>query len=99
MGGESFTNHSGNGCLEDESMRILMASDLFHPFLLGGGETRMYEIARRLAKKHEIHVLTRRFRGLPSYEVHEGVHIHRVFVPSAGIKFESLKMNFSSFVN
>jgi len=61
-------------------MRILMASDLFHPFLLGGGETRMYEVARRLAKKHEIHVLTRRFKGLPSYEAHEDVHIHRVFV-------------------
>jgi len=34
-------------------MRILMASDLFHPFLLDGGETRMYEITRRLAKKHK----------------------------------------------
>jgi len=72
-------------------MRILMASDLFHPFLLGGGEKRRYEVARRLAKKHEIHVLTRRSKGLPSYEVHEGVHIHRVFVPSAGIRLESLK--------
>jgi len=70
-------------------MRILMASDFFYPFLLGGGEKRMYEIARRLAKKHEIHVLTRRFRGLPSYEVHEGVHIHRIFVPSGGVKLES----------
>ncbi len=49
----------------------------------------MYETARRLAKKHEIHVLTRRFKGLPSHEVHEGVHVHRVFVPSAGIKLES----------
>jgi hypothetical protein len=37
-----------------------MASDLFHPFLLGGGERRMYEIARRLAEKHDIHVLTRK---------------------------------------
>jgi glycosyltransferase involved in cell wall biosynthesis len=70
-------------------MRILMASDLFYPFLLGGGERRMYEIAHRLAKKHEIHVVTRRFKGLPNYEQHEGVHIHRVFVPSAGIKLES----------
>ncbi len=70
-------------------MRILMASDLFHPFLLGGGETRMYEIARRLTKNHEIHVITRRFKGLPSYEAHEGVHIHRVFVPFGGIKLES----------
>ncbi|MBA7506454.1 hypothetical protein ES706_05145 [subsurface metagenome] len=41
-------------------MRILMASDLFHPFLLGGGEIRMYETARGLAKKHDIHVLTRK---------------------------------------
>ena len=49
----------------------------------------MYEIARRLAKKHEIHVITRRFKGLPSYEIHEKVHIHRVFIPSAEIKLES----------
>jgi len=70
-------------------MRILMASDLFYPSLLGGGETRMYETARRSAKKHEIHVLTRRFKGLPSYEVHEGIHIHRVFVPSEKVKLES----------
>jgi 1,4-alpha-glucan branching enzyme len=70
-------------------MRILMASDLFHPFLLGGGEARMYETARRLARKHEIHILTRRFKGLPSYEVHEGIHIHRVFVPSTGVRLES----------
>ncbi len=70
-------------------MRILMASDLFYPSLLGGGEKRMYETARRSAKKHEIHVLTRRLKGLPSYEVHEGIHIHRVFVPSEGVKLES----------
>jgi hypothetical protein len=70
-------------------MRILMVSDLYYPFLLGGGKTRMYEIARRSAKSHEIHVLTRRFRGSPGYEVHEGVNVHRVFVPSAGIELES----------
>jgi len=52
-------------------MRILMASDLYYPYLLGGGERRMYEIARRLAKKHEIHVLTRRFREMPSCKVYE----------------------------
>ncbi|MDI6820374.1 MAG: hypothetical protein QMC89_05685 [Candidatus Hodarchaeaceae archaeon] len=36
-------------------MRILMASDLFHPFLLGGGEKRMYEIVRRLVKHETPH--------------------------------------------
>ena len=70
-------------------MRILMASDLYYPYLLGGGEKRMYEIARRLAKKHEIHMLTRKFRGLPEYEVHEGVHIHRIFIPSGEVRLES----------
>ncbi len=59
MGNGSFTDRSGSGCL-GEPMCILIASDLFHPFLLGGGETRMHEIARKLAKKHEIHVLTRK---------------------------------------
>jgi len=29
-----------------EPMRILMASDFYYPFLPGGGERRMYEIAR-----------------------------------------------------
>jgi len=66
-----------------------MASDLYYPYLLGGGEKRMYEIANRLANKHEIHLLTRKFRGLPDYELHRGVHIHRVFVPSGKVKLES----------
>ena len=33
-------------------MRILMASDLFHPFLLGGGKSERYEIA--IGKKCEV---------------------------------------------
>jgi glycosyltransferase involved in cell wall biosynthesis len=66
-----------------------MGSDLYYPCLLGGGEKRMYEIANRLAEKHEIHILTRRLEGLPNYELHRGVHIHRVFVPSGRVKLES----------
>jgi glycosyltransferase involved in cell wall biosynthesis len=66
-----------------------MGSDLYHPYLLGGGERRMYEIAIRLAKKHEVHIITRKFSGLPAYEICEGVHIHRVPVPSGAIKLES----------
>jgi glycosyltransferase involved in cell wall biosynthesis len=66
-----------------------MGSDLYYPYLLGGGERRMYEIAIRLAKKHEVHIITRKFSGLPAYEICEGVHIHRVPVPSGAIKLES----------
>jgi len=44
--GESFHAHiAGADQAEGEPMRILMASNLYHSFLLGGGETRMYEIA------------------------------------------------------
>ncbi|MBA7595828.1 Glycogen synthase [subsurface metagenome] len=70
-------------------MRILMFSDYFYPLPLGGGERRMYEIAKRLAKKHEVHVIMRRLAGLASHEKHEGIYIHRVFVPSKGIALES----------
>lgn len=70
-------------------MRILMASDYFYPFLLGGGERQMYEIAKRLARKHEIHIITRRLGDLSSYELVEGIHIHRVFVPSKDVTLES----------
>jgi glycosyltransferase involved in cell wall biosynthesis len=70
-------------------MRILIVSDYFYPFLFGGGERRMYEIGKRLAKKHEVHVLTRRLAGSHNYEEHEGMHIHRIFVPSREITLES----------
>ena len=70
-------------------MRILMASDLFYPYILGGGERQMYEVAKRLARKHEVHVITRKLGKSASYERHEGIHIHRIRVPSKGIALES----------
>lgn len=62
-------------------MRILIGSDYFYPILPGGGERRMYEVGRRLAKNNEVHVITRRLENLPSYEMYENMHIHRVYVP------------------
>lgn len=70
-------------------MRILMASDLFYPYILGGGERQMYEVAKRLARKHEVHVITRKLGKSANYEKHEGIHIHRIRVPSRGIALES----------
>lgn len=70
-------------------MRILMASDLFHPYILGGGEKQMYEVAKRLAKKHEVHVITRKLGKSENYEKHQDMHIHRIGVPSKGIALES----------
>ena len=48
-------------------MRILMAGIFTIHSCLAVGEANVRNSAR-LAKKHEIHVLTRRFKGLPSYE-------------------------------
>ncbi len=69
-------------------MRVLIGSDYFHPILPGGGERRMYEIGKRLAKKHEIHVITRRLENLPSYEIRENMHTHRVYVPIKRLTLE-----------
>jgi len=70
-------------------MRILMASDYFYPFLLGGGERQMHEIAKRLARRHEVHIITRKLKDSPSHELVDGMHIHRVFVPSKSVVLES----------
>jgi glycosyltransferase involved in cell wall biosynthesis len=70
-------------------MRILISSDYFYPFLPGGGEKRMYEIGKRLARSHEVHVVTRKLANLPSYEEHENMRIHRVYVPFEGATLES----------
>ena len=70
-------------------MRILIGSDYFYPILPGGGEKRMYEIGRRLAKNHEVHVITRKLANLTSYEKHENMYIHRVYVPSKRVALES----------
>jgi len=39
-------------------MRIAYVYDAAYPFVKGGGEKRIYEIARRLSKKHEVDWIT-----------------------------------------
>ncbi len=39
-------------------MKIAFVYDVAYPFVKGGGEKRIYEIARRLAKKHEVDWIT-----------------------------------------
>jgi glycosyltransferase involved in cell wall biosynthesis len=61
-----------------------MLCELFYPYVKGGSEKRYWEIARRLAKKDEVHVFTMRPPNTANEELTEGVHIHRIF------KFEDL---------
>lgn len=62
-------------------MRIGIVSDVFYPYLLGGAERRYWEIARRLARDHEVHAFTMRWHGAPREEVVDGVRIHHLNVP------------------
>ncbi len=77
-------------------MHIAIVPPDFPP-VIGGAEIFSYEISRRLASKHEVHVITRRpgrsflrregvnLEGLPSHEEREGMHIHRT--PFVDIKY------------
>jgi glycosyltransferase involved in cell wall biosynthesis len=59
---------------------------------VGGSETRWLEVSRQLAQRHEVHVFT--MKGdpsssdglrLPTYELLDGVHIHRVCTPGSRV--------------
>lgn len=58
-------------------MNIILMTELFWPST-GGGERQFYELAKHLAKEHEVHVYTLRLTGTPNEEVHKGIHIHRI---------------------
>jgi glycosyltransferase involved in cell wall biosynthesis len=58
-------------------MRILLINYEFPP-LGGGGGVACYQIARELAKKHEVDYLTTSFRNLPKFELVEGISVYRV---------------------
>lgn len=58
-------------------MRILFINYEFPP-LGGGGGVACYQIARELAKRHDVDYLTTSFKDLPQFEVMEGIRIYRV---------------------
>ncbi len=55
-----------------------MLSELFYPFMLGGAERRYYEIAKRLAKKHDITVYALNLDGSPRKEIVDDIRIIRI---------------------
>ena len=57
-------------------MRIALITTWFPPVITGSGN-RFYEIGKRLARKHEIHVYTTGIKGYAKEEEKEGLHIHR----------------------
>jgi len=59
-------------------MNICMLSELFYPYLLGGAERRYFEIAKRLAKNHDVTVYSLNLYGEKKEEIKDGVRIKRV---------------------
>ncbi len=58
-------------------MRILIVNYEFPP-LGGGGGVACYYIARELAKTHSVDYLTTAHKGLPKFEVVDGINVYRV---------------------
>lgn len=58
-------------------MKIAFISDVIYPWVKGGAELRYFEIARRLAKKHEVHFFTQFYTGMSSKEFeYENIKVH-----------------------
>jgi len=58
-------------------MKICMVNPYFHPYM-GGIERRIYETGKRLAKRHEVFVVTGRLPGTPEQEELDGIKIERL---------------------
>ena len=57
-------------------MKICYVHAMFFPYVRGI-EKHIFEIGKRLAKKHEVHLITTKLKGTASYELIEGIHVHR----------------------
>lgn len=64
-----------------ESLRIAFVYDVVYPWVKGGVEKRIYELAVRLARFHEVHVYGYRHWGGSSSIEREGIHYHGLARP------------------
>jgi glycosyltransferase involved in cell wall biosynthesis len=61
--------------------RVVMVIQGFHP-LIGGAERQLQLLAPQLRRRGvDVHVVTRRYDGLPAFEVIDGIPVHRVAIP------------------
>jgi glycosyltransferase involved in cell wall biosynthesis len=76
-------------------MRILYFTQLFYPYLFGGGEVVLYQWAKELTKRgHQVFVITQRLENTKTNETLDGIEIYRV---GSEIKSGSeLALSFSS---
>jgi glycosyltransferase involved in cell wall biosynthesis len=59
-------------------MKIAFVSDVVFPYNKSGRSRRLYEIAKRLAKKHEVHIYTMKWWDGPKNITENKIHLHAV---------------------
>ncbi len=62
-------------------LRVAMIIQAYHP-IVGGAERQLGVIAPLLVERGlEVHILTRRYPGLASFEIIDGIPVHRLAIP------------------
>ncbi len=74
-------------------MKVLLISEYFPPKTMGGGEISAYLLAKNLAKRVNVSVLTSYFSGLKRFEMKDNIKIYR------RLKTGSNPRNFFSNIN
>lgn len=62
-------------------LRIALVYDVIYPYVKGGAEKRYWEIAKRLARKHEVHLFGMKFWSGKGTIKKKGVFLHGVCRP------------------
>ncbi|HWO73007.1 MAG TPA: glycosyltransferase family 4 protein [Dehalococcoidia bacterium] len=64
-------------------MKIALVYDAIYPYMYGGAERRYYELGRRLAREHEVHLIGWQFWSGPARTVQAGMQLIGVGKPVA----------------
>lgn len=62
-------------------MKIAYITDVMYPYVKGGSEKRTWEMSKRLAKKHEVHIFSMKYWDGDKNCIRENVHLHGVCKP------------------
>jgi len=77
-------------------MNLLFFTQLFHPYIYGGGEYLLLLITKELVKRgHNVHVVVQKLQGSEPFEEFNGIKIHRVGteIESHGMLSPSIRHN------